>query len=90
MVRRDVFDYFLVTQAVKQGATLKDTTKVRGVEFVSNGWIVKTENESFKGRYLIGADGAKGSMAKWLGFGKQKKIGGGCIGIRNSCTEGRE
>ncbi|WPF88615.1 geranylgeranyl reductase family protein [Cyanobacterium aponinum AL20118] len=73
MVRRDVFDYFLVTQAVKQGATLKDTTEVRGVEFVSNGWIVKTENESFKGRYLIGADGAKGSMAKWLGFGKQKK-----------------
>lgn len=73
MVRRDIFDHFLVKQALKQGAILKDKTEVKGIEFDSDGWLVNTENEQFKGRYLIGADGAKGLTAKWLGFGKQKK-----------------
>lgn len=73
MVRRDIFDHFLVKQAVKQGAILKDQTEVKGIEFDSDGWLVNTENDQFKGRYLIGADGAKGLTAKWLGFGKQKK-----------------
>lgn len=74
MVRRDVFDYFLIQQALKQGATLKDETEVLGIEFKQNTWIVKTSQQEFSGRYLIGADGAKGKTAKWLGFGKLKKM----------------
>ena len=74
MVRRDVFDYFLVQQAVKQGAVLKDETEVVGVEFKQDSWRVKTCDQEFCGRYLIAADGAKGSMAKWLGFPQQKKM----------------
>ncbi|MEH2068759.1 MAG: geranylgeranyl reductase family protein [Nostoc sp.] len=74
MVRRDVFDHFLVQQAQKQGAKLQDNTEVTGIEFQNDYWQVNTANEPVSGRYLIAADGAKGSMAKWLGFKERKRV----------------
>jgi geranylgeranyl reductase family protein len=79
MVRRDVFDHFLVQQAQKQGAELKDSVEVTGIEFQSDRWQVNTANGPFTGRYLIAADGAKGSMAKWLGFQERKRRLGGAL-----------
>ncbi|MBD2362715.1 geranylgeranyl reductase family protein [Anabaena minutissima FACHB-250] len=73
MVRRDIFDHFLVQQAQKQGAELRDNTEVTGIEFNSDHWQVNTVNGQVAGRYLIAADGAKGSMAKWLGFKDRKR-----------------
>ncbi|BAY64015.1 geranylgeranyl reductase [Calothrix brevissima NIES-22] len=73
MVRRDVFDHFLVQQAKIQGAKLQDNTEVTGIEFTGDAWQVNTANGSFTGRYLIAADGAKGPMAKWLGFKDRKR-----------------
>ncbi|MBL1210796.1 geranylgeranyl reductase family protein [Geminocystis sp. GBBB08] len=81
MVRRDIFDYFLVQQAVKQGAILQDKTEVTDIEFKSDKWIVKTSNQEFSGRYLIAADGAKGTMAKRLGFKKLKKLVSGALEV---------
>lgn len=79
MVRRDVFDHFLIEQAQKQGAELRDRTAVTGIEFKTDisgtgeaGWRVNTSNGVVEGRYLIAADGAKGPMAKWLGFKERK------------------
>ncbi|NHC33714.1 geranylgeranyl reductase family protein [Scytonema millei] len=79
MVRRDVFDHFLVQQAQKQGAELRDSTEVTGIEFKGDRWYVKTANQVFEGRYLIAADGAKGPMAKWLGFKERKRRLGGAL-----------
>ncbi len=73
MVRRDVFDHFLVQQAQTQGAELRDRTEVSGIEFKSDHWQVNTATGPVAGRYLIAADGAKGSMAKWLGFKDRKR-----------------
>jgi geranylgeranyl reductase family protein len=73
MVRRDLFDHFLVQQAQKQGAELQDNTEVTGIEFKSDHWQVNTANGPVTGRYLIAADGAKGPMAKWLGFKERKR-----------------
>ena len=73
MVRRDVFDHFLVQQAQKQGAELKDSTEVSSIEFKGDRWQVNTADGVLEARYLIGADGAKGNMAKWLGFGDRKR-----------------
>ncbi|WP_353931284.1 geranylgeranyl reductase family protein [Okeanomitos corallinicola TIOX110] len=73
MVRRDIFDHFLVKQAQNQGAELRDNTEVTGIEFKTDHWQVNTANGSFSGRYLIAADGAKGPMAKWLGFKNRKR-----------------
>ncbi|MBD2181390.1 geranylgeranyl reductase family protein [Planktothrix sp. FACHB-1355] len=79
MVRRDIFDHFLVQQAQKQGAELRDNTEVTGIEFKNDRWQVKTANGPVEGRYLIAADGAKGPMAKLLGFKERKRRLGGAL-----------
>ncbi|MEM9905663.1 MAG: geranylgeranyl reductase family protein [Cyanobacteria bacterium P01_D01_bin.44] len=72
MVKREVFDQLLVTQAQRQGVELKDATAVTGIEFQGDSWQVKTDAGDFAGRYLIAADGATGPMAAWLGFKPHK------------------
>ncbi|MBD2139706.1 geranylgeranyl reductase family protein [Anabaena sp. FACHB-1237] len=73
MVRREIFDHFLIQQAQQQGAELKDNLEVIGIEFKSDHWQVNTAKGTFTGKYLIAADGAKGPMAKWLGFKDRKR-----------------
>ncbi len=73
MVRRDIFDHYLVQQAQKLGVELRDRTSVLGIEWKSDRWLVKTEHDIFEAKYVIAADGAKGSMAKWLGFKERKR-----------------
>lgn len=68
VVDRVVFDAFLIEQAIAQGATLQDGTPATGIEFERDRWTVRTPKETFQGRYLIGADGAAGPMATWLGL----------------------
>lgn len=72
MVRRDVFDHFIVKQAQGQGATLWDGTKAKGIEAMDGGWRVDTTQGPVEGRFLIAADGAKGALAKWLGFTQRR------------------
>jgi geranylgeranyl reductase family protein len=72
MVQRDVFDDFLIKQAQKKGAQLRDSTEVKGIEFKNSVWEVKTNSEPVLGRYLIAADGAGGPMTKWLGLKEPK------------------
>lgn len=72
MVRRDVFDHYLVQQGQKLGVELRDRTLVKGVEWKGDRWLVTTEHEVLAAKYVIGADGARGSMAKWLGFKERK------------------
>jgi geranylgeranyl reductase family protein len=79
MVRRDIFDHFLIQQAQKQGAELRESTEVTGIEFKGSHWQVNTANGPVQGRYLIAADGAKGPMAKWLGFKERKRRMGGAL-----------
>lgn len=79
MVRRDVFDHFLIQQAQKQGAELRDRTEVMGIQFKGDRWQVNTPAGPVEGRYLIAADGAKGPMAKWLGFKERKRRMGGAL-----------
>ena len=86
MVRRSEFDHYLVQQAQKIGTRLLDQTKATGIEFVSDGqkdrWQVMTsEGETFEGTYLIAADGGRGPMAKWLGFGDRRASIAGAIEI---------
>jgi geranylgeranyl reductase family protein len=79
MVHRNVFDHFLIQQAQKQGAELRDGTEVTGIQFNSDRWQVNTNHGPVEGRYLIAADGAKGPMAKWLGFKERKRRMGGAL-----------
>lgn len=67
-VRRDVFDQFLIEQAQAQGAQIRERTPVTSIEFKESHWEICTATDTFSGRYIIAADGAKGPMADWLGF----------------------
>ncbi len=84
MVRRDVFDHFLVRQAQKLGAELRDNTAVTGIEFKVDRWQVNTANGSVEAKYLIAADGAKGTMAKWLGFKDRKRRLAGALEVETT------
>ncbi len=90
MVRRDVFDHFLVQQAQKQGAELRDGTEVKGIEWQGDRWQVNTANGPVEGRYLIAADGAKGPMARWLGFKERKRRLGGALEAEATANIGAE
>ncbi|MBF2027593.1 MAG: geranylgeranyl reductase family protein [Oscillatoriales cyanobacterium C42_A2020_001] len=81
MVQRDIFDHFLVQQAQKQGAELRDNTAVTGIEFKGDRWQVNTANGLVEGRYLIAADGAEGPMSKWLGFKEPKRRMGAILEV---------
>jgi geranylgeranyl reductase family protein len=88
MVRRDIFDHFLVQQAQNQGAELRTQTAVTGIEFKGDAWQVNTANEPVEGRYIIAADGAKGPMAKWLGFNQRKRRMAGAIEVETPAPVG--
>jgi geranylgeranyl reductase family protein len=81
MVRRDVFDHYLVQQAQSKGAELRDGSEVTGIELVGDTWQVSTSNGTFSGKYLIAADGAKGPMAKMLGFKDRKRRLAGALEV---------
>lgn len=81
MVRREVFDNFLVEQAQKQGATVRDRTKVLGATWQGSHWQVQTTHEPVTAKYLIAADGSKGVMAKHLGFTKRKHFPAGALEV---------
>ncbi len=68
IVRRDRFDHFLVQQAQAQGADLQDAVTVTGIEFKGDRWRVASTIGTLEAAYLVGADGAQGSMAHWLGL----------------------
>ncbi len=70
---------FLIQQAQKQGAQLQDGTEVTGIQFKSDRWQVNTARGTFEGKYLIAADGAKGMMAKWLGFKERQRLLAGAL-----------
>ena len=85
MVRRNIFDHYLVQQGQKLGVELRDHTVVIGIEWKSDRWLVKTERdgetELLETKYLIAADGARGSMAKWLGFKERKRRMGAALEV---------
>ncbi len=68
LVRREVFDAFLMAHAQAQGAALKEGCAALSLCFEDGAWTVETPQGPQRGRYLVAADGAKGSTAKALGF----------------------
>ncbi|MEL6353136.1 MAG: geranylgeranyl reductase family protein [Cyanobacteria bacterium J06627_28] len=82
MVRRNEFDHYLVKQAQARGAVLQDETKALGIALVDGVWQVRTsKDETLQAKYLIAADGGRGPMAKWLGFGDRTTSIAGAIEI---------
>ncbi len=66
MVRREIFDLLLAERAKCAGAALQAGERVIGVTVESEGVQVQTPRRVYRGRYLVGADGANGIVARAL------------------------
>jgi len=75
LVMRDRFDYYLVEQAVQAGAELAEGIRVRLVEQDAGKAAVYTENGTYQGRLLAGADGVNSIVAHTTGLLGDRRTG---------------
>ncbi len=70
MVMRDRFDALLLESAVSAGAVVQDGETVVGVEYCEGGVEVTSEKGRYVSRWVIGADGATGTVGRTFGLGQ--------------------
>src|SRR5262249_34052804 len=66
MVMRDRFDAMLVSKAKRAGAHVIEGEAVTEIFDESDGVEIRTSQRRYRGRYLIGADGANGIVTRHL------------------------
>lgn len=66
--QRTKLDALLVEKATSAGAILRERATVRSVERGPNSVVVRSSDETFQARALVGADGANGVTAKMAGL----------------------
>jgi geranylgeranyl reductase family protein len=78
LVMRDRFDQLLVNKALEDGAAILEGEKVKKIEEKSGGVEVELgKGRKFHCRYLIGADGAESTVARFLPLPPQRNDGNG-------------
>lgn len=75
MTQRRWLDAFLAEQAVRSGVTFRERAPLREVETGAGRVTVKAGNERFRGRALVGADGANGKTARLAGIPVERSLG---------------
>ncbi len=75
MTQRKRLDQFLVEQAVDAGAEFRDGTKVTHVDQGDDGVLVRTTDEEYRGRTIVGADGVNGVASRLLVLGGNRTVG---------------
>lgn len=75
VVRREIFDNFLVERARAAGAEIRTRTEFRSLEQQPDGVMVRTAGKNFRGRVLIGADGPRSRAADQLGLSRRRLLG---------------
>lgn len=72
-VMRNELDFMLASYAVKCGVTLLTDETVKHVVEMEDLVKIETENETYYGKYVVGADGVNSLVAKQSGLMKNKK-----------------
>jgi len=73
-VMRDRFDAFLAAKARQAGAEVHAHDAVRAVREHGESVEVETERRTYRARFLVGADGAMGIVAREVGLQPGKRI----------------
>ncbi len=77
-IDRTAFDKYLAERAEKAGANLRLGVRAKSFERIPNGIRVGMENGKKNGylnaSIIIGADGAKSKVARWLGVGSMQNV----------------
>lgn len=87
MVHRGQFDNFLLEQATAKGAEFKSGIEVTGATLEGETWQVQTNNGTFEGKYLIAADGANSTVAKFLGLGNTPTIAAASLQVPGTVSD---
>lgn len=74
LTQRRLLDAFLVEQAQHTGAIFHDGDGVTGLEVHAAGVSARSRAGSYRGRVLIGADGANGIVARLSGLGGPRDV----------------
>jgi geranylgeranyl reductase family protein len=77
MVMRDEFDHLLVRRAQEAGATLLDNEAVRRVEISPRAVRTTTATRTLESQLIVGADGARGAVARDAGLMRGVSLGMG-------------
>jgi len=75
MVMREEFDQLLVQRAREAGAALADNEGVDEVQITEQGVKVETANRVFTARVMVGADGARSTVAASAGLMQRVDLG---------------
>ncbi len=67
LVMRDSFDYFLAEEAASAGARLHQGETVKEVRVYPDGVLLSTDVREYRAEMVIGADGARGVVARSQG-----------------------
>ena len=67
-VRREDFDHLLLKKAEEAGAEVLQGVKVVDVSEESDGVVVTTDDGSYRGKFLAGADGVNSTVARKTGI----------------------
>jgi len=68
MVTRCAFDHFLVQRAADVGAQVYDDCQVTGLTEQAQRIAVRSAGHAWRSRYVVFADGARGTLRRQLGF----------------------
>lgn len=75
MTQRRRLDAYLAEQAVHSGVTFRERTPVREVDLEAGSVTIRAGTERFRGRALVGADGANGKTARLAGIPVERSLG---------------
>ena len=78
MVMRDRFDLLLAERAVGAGARLLEDAKVTDIQQVNGHIVLEGKVQPVRGRFIVGADGANGIVARHLGLMRNPKM---CVAL---------
>jgi len=74
MIPRDALQEIMAEKAEKCGVKILEGREIKGIEKRRDEWVVRTKDEEWKGRFLIGADGFNSVVRKFLsGISPRKK-----------------
>lgn len=74
LVMRDTFDHYLVETARRAGAEIYAGSPLREIAAEDQGCIVRTKDNQFRCKYVIGGDGANSTTRKCVGAPRFERV----------------
>lgn len=74
MVRREVFDHFLVKKSQEKGVVVLIKCEVVDIEKTKSSLVVKTNNGNFSAKIVVLAEGSSGKLARKLNIDPKNRV----------------